>query len=337
MIIVMKKSVEEAKRKAVVNYIESKGLKASISEGTEKIIIGAVGDTRKLEKSQIELMDGVDSVVSVLKPYKLVSKEFHPKASIIKIKNVEIGGPKITVMAGPCALESEEQLFEIAKDVKAAGADVLRVSVYKPRTSPYSFQGFGDPGLKVIRKVADEVGLLVETEIMDVRKADLAAKYVDILRVGARNMQNFDLLKEVGKLNKPVILKRGMSATIEEFLLAAEYIMSEGNPNVIFCERGIRTYETATRNTLDISAIPLIKNVSHLPVIVDPSHAGGLRELVSPLSKASIAAGADGLLIEVHNHPEKAVSDGKQSLLPNQFSQLMKELKPIAEAVGRKM
>jgi 3-deoxy-7-phosphoheptulonate synthase len=337
MIVVLKKDVKDKEKQAVIAYIEAKGLRAHVSVGTERTVIGAIGDERVLEKESLEILPGVEKVMPILKPYKLVSKEFKPEYTKIKIKDVEIGGKKIVVMAGPCALESEEQLYETAKAVKKAGAEVLRASVYKPRTSPYSFQGYGDKGLKILRNVADELGLLVETEVMDIRKLEMVAKYVDIVRVGARNMQNFDLLKEVGRIKNPVTLKRGIAATLEEFLMAAEYIMSEGNHNVIFCERGIRTYETATRNTLDISAVPIIKNTSHLPVIVDPSHAGGKRELVAPLSKASIAAGADGLIIEVHSHPEKALSDGKQSLLPEQFGQLMKELKPVAEAVGRKL
>ncbi len=337
MIIVLVKNSTEKDKQGVIDFLESKGFRAHVSVGTERTIIGAIGDERTLDKDQLSLLPGVEKVMPVLKPYKLVSKDFNPENTKIKIKDVTIGGNEIVVMAGPCAFESEEQVYEIAKLVKDAGAKVLRASVYKPRTSPYSFQGYGDEGLKIMRKIADEVGILIETEVMDIRKVEIVAKYMDIVRVGARNMQNFDLLKEVGKINKPVILKRGIAATLDEFIMAAEYIMSEGNHEVIFCERGIRTYETSTRNTLDISAVPLLKKISHLPVIVDPSHAGGKRELVSPLSKASIAAGADGLIIEVHNHPEKALSDGKQSLLPEQFEQLMKELKPVAEAVGRKM
>ena len=337
MIIVLKKGATEKEKTAVVRYIEEHGLRAHISVGTERTVIGAIGDERLLEKEQLELLPGVEKVMPVLKPYKLVSREFHPENTIVKVDGVEIGGNEFVVMAGPCAVESEELLLATAYAVKAAGAKVLRGSAYKPRSSPYAFQGLGEEGLKLLKKAKKETGLVVETEVMDVRNVELVAKYVDIVRIGARNMQNFDLLKEVGRINKPVILKRGLSATIEEFLLAAEYIMSEGNHNVILCERGIRTFETATRNTLDLSAVPVIKQLSHLPIIVDPSHAAGKRELVGPLSKAAVAVGADGLIIEVHCNPEKALCDGKQSLTPEGFAELMKELRKIAAAVGRKM
>ncbi len=337
MIVVLKKGATEKEKLAVVKFIEERGLRAHVSVGTERTIVGAIGDERILEKDQLELFPGVEKVMPILKPYKLVGREFHPENTVINVNGVKIGGEEIVIMAGPCAVESEEQMLTTANAVKKAGAKVLRGSAYKPRTSPYSFQGLGEEGLKILKKVKKETGLVVETEVMDVRNVELVAKYVDIIRIGARNMQNFDLLKEVGKIDKPIILKRGMSATIEEFLLAAEYIMSEGNPNVILCERGVRTFETATRNTLDLSAVPVIKQISHLPIIIDPSHAAGKRSIVPALSKAAIAVGADGLLIEVHCNPEKALSDGKQSLTPSGFAELMKDLKKIASAIGRKM
>jgi 3-deoxy-7-phosphoheptulonate synthase len=285
----------------------------------------------------LEAYHGVESVIPVLAPYKLVSREFKPDNSIIKIKDQEIGGNKIAIMAGPCAIENFESLREIAKVVKQKGATILRGGAFKPRTSPYAFQGLGEEGLKIMKQVCDEFGLLSVTEIMDPRDMHLMHKYVDIIQIGARNMQNFNLLKEVGKSKIPVLLKRGMMSTINEFLMSAEYILSEGNFNVILCERGIRTFETYTRNTLDINAIPVIKKLSHLPIIVDPSHATGKWELVIPASKASIAAGADGLIVEVHTNPESAASDGSQTLNPKNFEMLVTQVKAIANAVGRKV
>lgn len=337
MIIVTKIGATQEQINAVISVVKSKGLSVNLSMGKERTIIGVIGDVRSLSKEQIELMPGVESVQSVLKPFKLVSREFHPQDTIIKVDGVELGGKKVCVMAGPCAIESEEQLFTTAEAVKKAGATVLRGSAYKPRTSPYSFQGLGEKGLKLLKKVKNELGLVVETEVMDVRTLELVAKHVDIVRIGARNMHNFDLLKEAGKINRPILLKRGIAATIEELLLAAEYIMSEGNPNVILCERGIRTFETATRNTLDLASIPVVKKLSHLPIIVDPSHAAGKTYLVPALSRAAIAAGADGLLVEVHCDPSKAMCDAKQALTPEMFSDLMAELKRIANSIGREL
>ena len=335
MIIIMQTNATENQINHVIKKIEESGLKAHLSRGAEKTIIGAVGNERVLHIDQLKAIDGVENVLPILKPYKLASREFKKENSIIKVNGVEIGGNKIVVMAGPCAVENEEQILTAAKAVKAAGASVLRASAFKPRTSPYDFQGLGEEGLKLLKKAKQLTGLVTETEVMDIRNVDLVAEYVDILRVGARNMQNFDLLKEVGRRNKPVILKRGMSATIKEFLLAAEYIMSEGNHNVILCERGIRTFETATRNTLDLNAVALLKEETHLPVIVDPSHGTGKWSLVIPLSMAAIAAGADGLIVEVHPNPEMALSDGDQSLKTAKFAELMKEIRLVAKAVGR--
>ncbi|MFH1586487.1 MAG: 3-deoxy-7-phosphoheptulonate synthase [Candidatus Diapherotrites archaeon] len=337
MIIVMGKEAGSNDVKSVIDKIKSAGLKAFISEGEYVTIIGVVGDVTKLKKGEFERMDGVDRIVAVMKPYKQASRDFHPKNSVIEVDGVKIGGEKIVIAAGPCAIESEEFLFSIAESVKKSGAEIFRASAYKPRTSPYDFQGMGEKGLKMLKKVKEETGLVVETEVMDTRNVELVAKYVDILRIGARNMQNFDLLKEVGKINKPVILKNGISATISEFLMAAEYIMSEGNKKVILCYRGIRTHETAVRNSMDILAIPVLKANTHLPVIVDPSHAAGNFRFIEATSKAAIAAGADGLLIEVHCNPEKAMCDGKQSLTTEKFDSLMKNLKAVAVAVDRKM
>lgn len=337
MIIVFKKGARKKEIDKVIKALESLGLKAHISKGIEITIIGAIGDVSDIPKESIEVLPGVEKVLSVSKPYKLVSRQFHPANTKIKIRDVEFGGDEFIVIAGPCAIENEKFMLATAKAVKDAGAKIVRGSAYKPRTSPYSFQGLGEEGLKLLKKVKEETGLPVETELMDARNAELVAKYVDVIRIGARNMQNFDLLKEVGKINKPIILKRGISATVEELLLAAEYIMAEGNEQVILCERGIRTFETATRNTLDISAIPIIKKLSHLPVIVDPSHASGKRDLIKPLSLAAAAAGADGLIVEVHCNPEKALCDGKQSLTTEGFADMMKEIKKVATAVGKKM
>lgn len=337
MIIVFGKNVSEKQIDDVVKHIESKGLRANISRGTEKTIIGAIGDERKLSKEQLESFSGVEQVLPILKPYKLASREVHPENTVINVKGIKIGGNDIVIMAGPCSVESEEQLMESAKAVKAAGAKILRASAYKPRTSPYDFQGMGVEGLKIIKKVGEKVGIITETEVMDIRDVEIVAKHVDIVRIGARNMQNFDLLKEVGKINKPVILKNGISATIKEFLMAAEYILSEGNKEVILCLRGIRTFEPEIRFPLDVTNIQVIKETCHLPVIVDPSHWPGKVSLVPFASKGAIAAGADGLIVEVHPNPPKAVSDAGQQLTPQQFAKLMPELRKVAEAVGRKI
>ncbi|MDD5085028.1 MAG: 3-deoxy-7-phosphoheptulonate synthase [Candidatus Omnitrophica bacterium] len=338
MIVVMKQTATPEQINHIVEKIKELGLTANVSRGVERTIIGVIGEEDKLRVQPLEVYPGVEKVMPVLKPYKLVSREFKPEDSVIDMGNgVRIGGKKVIIMAGPCSVESRESICGIAKDVKKAGAVFLRGGAFKPRTSPYSFQGLGEEGLKYLREAADKEGLLVVTEVMDTRAVDLVAKYADMLQVGARNMQNFDLLKEVGASKKPVLLKRGLSSTVIELLMSAEYILSKGNFKVVFCERGIRTFETATRNTIDISAIPVIKQLSHLPVIADPSHATGKWGYVAPVSKALIAAGADGLIIEVHPNPEEAKSDGEQSLLPAKFRKLMEELKPVAQAVGREI
>ena len=338
MIIVLRPDATEEQINHIVEKVEKLGLKSHVSKGTERTIIGVIGPEDILRVTPLEVFAGVDRVMPVLAPYKLVSREFKPQSSAIEVgKGVVIGGQKITVMAGPCAVEDEGTLFEIAREIKKAGASVLRGGAFKPRTSPYSFQGLGEQGLKYLKKVGDELGLATVSEVMDSRDVELVARYIDILQIGARNMQNFNLLKEVGQTKKPVLLKRGLSSTVKELLMSAEYILAGGNFNVILCERGIRTFEDSTRNTLDISAVPNVKELSHLPIIVDPSHAAGKWGLVSPLSKAAIACGADGLIVEVHTHPEDAKSDGAQSLLPDNFSRMMQELKILAEALGREI
>ncbi len=335
MIIVMKIGATEDQIKHVVEKVEGLGLKTMISKGIERTIIGVIGDESILLGQPIEACPGVEKVMPVMAPYKLVSREFKPESTVIKVKGVEIGGNKIVVMAGPCSIEGLERLREIAKAVKNAGAVILRGGAFKPRTSPYSFQGLGEEGLKYMKQVADELGLVTISEVMEPKQVELVSRYVDILQVGARNMQNFNLLREVGKAKKPVMLKRGFCATIKEWLMSAEYILKEGNFEVMLCERGIRTFEQYTRNTLDINAVPLVKQLSHLPVIVDPSHGTGKREIIKSVSMASVAAGADGLMIEVHTKPEEALSDGAQSLTPDMFVDLMSSVRRIAQAVGR--
>ncbi len=338
MIIVLKPDTTNEQIDHIVEKITKIGLTPHVSKGTERTIIGVIGPEDILRVTPLEAFPGVEKVMPVLAPYKLVSREFKQESSVIDVgKGVKIGGKKIIFMAGPCAIENLDTLYAIAKEVKKAGAVVLRGGAFKPRTSPYSFQGLGEEGLKYLKKVGDELGLVTVTEVMDPRDVDLVARYVDILQIGARNMQNFNLLKEVGQTKKPVLLKRGLSSTIKELLMSAEYILAGGNFNVILCERGIRTFEDYTRNTLDISAIPAVKQLSHLPIIIDPSHAAGKWGLVPALSKASVAAGADGLIIEVHSHPEDALSDGAQSLVPDNFSALIQELRPIAKAVEREI
>lgn len=338
MIIVFKKSASQNEIDRVIKRVEKLGLKAMISQGIERTIIGVIGPEDIIRLQPLEVFPGVEKVMTVLTPYKLVSREFKKEDSVIKINDeVAIGSKKIIVIAGPCSVETKEQLRQTAAKVKEAGALILRGGAFKPRTSPYAFQGLGEEGLKILKDVSDEFGVQTVTEVMDTRDVELVAKYVDILQIGARNMQNFNLLKEIGQTRKPVILKRGLSATIKELLMSAEYILSGGNFNVILCERGIRTFEDFTRNTLDLSAVPAIKGLSHLPVIVDPSHATGMRSLISPLSRAAVACGADGLLIEVHPSPEEALSDGSQQLLPEQFAALMEELKKVALAVDREI
>jgi len=337
VIIVLKPTITKAEKSKIIKKIHSLGLKTMVSEGVERSIIGVIGEEDILRVQPLEAFPGVENVIPVLAPYKLVSREFKPHGSRIRVKNVTFGGKKVVIMAGPCAIENLKSLRAIAQHVKKRGATVLRGGAFKPRTSPYSFQGLGEKGLKIMKQVCSEYNLLSVTEVMDPRDVKLVCKYVDIMQIGARNMQNFNLLKEVGKSKKPVLLKRGMMSTIKEFLMSAEYILSEGNFNVILCERGIRTFETYTRNTLDINAVPAIKKLSHLPIIVDPSHATGKWGLVSAVSKGAVAAGADGLLIEVHTHPEKAASDGAQSLNPENFAQLVHEVKAVAKAVGREI
>ena len=323
MIIIMTPEANSENIKAVIEAIQSVGLTAQVMEGAAQKIVGVIGDKARLECLAIDAMDGVEKSVAVSKSYKLASREFHPASSIIDVAGVKIGGGNIVVMAGPCAVESREQLFEAAKIVKAAGAQFLRGGAYKPRTSPYSFQGLEDEGLKYLAEARELTGLKIVTEVTEVEAVDTVAKYADMLQVGARNMQNFRLLKEVGRCEKPVLLKRGLAATLDEWLNAAEYIMSEGNHNVVLCERGIRTYETYTRNTLDLSAVAAVKHLSHLPIIVDPSHGTGKWRMVKPMAYAAIAAGADGLMIEVHPNPAKALSDGPQSLTPENYNELM--------------
>ncbi len=335
MIIVMSPSATKENLEKVIKKVESAGLRTHISEGEEVTIVGVIGDKKKIANLEMNMMEGVEKTVRITEKYKLVSRNFHPEDTIVDVDGVKIGGKQIVVMAGPCSVESIEQLREAAKAVKSGGAQFLRGGAFKPRTSPYDFQGLAEDGLKMLRQVADEEGLKVVTEIVDKDDLELVGKYADLYQVGARNMQNFQLLKALGKANKPVMLKRGLSATISEWLNAAEYIMAGGNEQVILCERGIRTYETFTRNTLDLSAVAAVKELSHLPIIVDPSHGTGRWQMVKPMARAAVAAGCDGLIIEVHPHPEVALSDGDQSLTPKNFNLLMSELGRIAEVMER--
>jgi len=336
MIIVMETDASSDQIEAVEKKIGTLGYKVHEISGVERKVICAVGDGRGKDQFQTILsMAGVENVIPILKPYKLASREVKPSTTVVNVAGIPIGGKKIAVMAGPCSVESREQICKTAKLVKNAGANFLRGGAFKPRTSPYSFQGLEEEGLKLLCEARKESGLPIVTEIMNPREVELVAKYADIMQVGARNVQNFSLLKELGQLNKPILLKRGMMTTIKEFLMSAEYILSEGNPNVILCERGIRTFETATRNTLDLSCVPVIKQESHLPIIIDPSHGTGHWNLVADMARASIACGADGLMIEVHPDPANAYSDGPQSLKPEKFSDLMKNLKPFIELMGR--
>ncbi len=330
MIVIMKPTATDDNIKKISQQIESQGLDVHLSRGTEVTIIGVVGDKTKLKGINLEIADGVDKVVAVTESYKLANRKFHPEPTAVSLSSTQIGPESLTVMAGPCAVESFSQLLETAFAVKKAGARILRGGAFKPRTSPYSFQGLETEGLKYMKEARDATGLSVICEVTSLRAIEEAVKYVDLLQIGARNMQNFELLKEAGKTGLPVLLKRGLAATIDEWLNASEYIMSEGNPNVILCERGIRTFESATRNTLDLSAVPVLRQKTHLPVIVDPSHATGVRAYVAPMAKAAVAAGADGLMIEVHPCPEKALSDGPQSLTFREFESLMAELAPYA-------
>jgi 3-deoxy-7-phosphoheptulonate synthase len=336
MIIVMANNATEQEIEGVIRRIEDEGFKAHLSRGVEKTIIGVIGDERRLKEVALEVLPGVEEVIPILQPYKMASRSFRADRTVIDLGDgIVIGGERIHVMAGPCAVESREQLLTAAEKVKAAGATILRGGAFKPRTSPYSFQGLGEEGLKILAEAREKFGLKIVTEVMDIRTLPLVAAYADIIQIGTRNMQNFDLLKEVGKVNRPVLLKRGLSATIEEWLMAAEYILANGNFNVILCERGIRSFETYTRNTLDLSAVPVVKHLSHLPVVVDPSHGLGRWKFVAPMCRAAIAAGADGLLVEVHPNPAAALCDGAQSLTPENFAAMMDDLRRIAAALGR--
>jgi 3-deoxy-7-phosphoheptulonate synthase len=333
----MQKSATLKQIGGVIKRIEELGFRPHLSEGEDKTIIGVAGDDRNMPKDVFAALPGVESVVPVLKPFKLASREFRPEKTIVKLNGAEIGGNRVAVIAGPCAVETYDQVLEAATSVKRAGGQILRGGAFKPRTSPYSFQGLGEEGLKILKSVGEKVGLPIVTEVMTPELADLVADYADILQIGARNMQNFSLLEKVGKLTRPVLLKRGLMSTVEELLMSAEYIMANGNRNVILCERGIRTFEKYTRNTLDISCVPVIQKLSHLPVIVDPSHATGERYLISPVSLGAIASGADGLMIEIHPDPDRALCDGYQSLPLQEFESLMLRLNGVAEAVGRSL
>jgi 3-deoxy-7-phosphoheptulonate synthase len=337
MIIIMNAAASKEQIDNVERKLSELGFKTHPIFGEIKTVIGAIGDKRLLNTHAISTMPGVENLVPIMKPYKLAGRELKKEPTVVEIGDIRIGGDEIVVMAGPCAIENEETFIDTARKVKEAGAKILRGGAFKPRSSPYSFQGLEEDGLKIMAAAREATGLKLVTEVVDTRDVELVNSYADILQIGARNMQNFRLLSEVGMTGKPVLLKRGLSATIEEWLMAAEYIMAAGNQKILLCERGIRTFETATRNTMDLSAIPVVKELSHLPIIVDPSHATGSWKYVSALSKGAIATGADGLMIEVHHDPANALSDGPQSLRPQKFAEVMKELKPIAEAVGRKL
>jgi 3-deoxy-7-phosphoheptulonate synthase len=335
MVVVMKERASDEQVQHVIAQLVEMGFDVHRSTGALKTVIGAVGGNRQFDSALIEVMDGVSEVLRVTEPYKLASRAFEPEGTVVSVGDVRIGGDEVIVMAGPCSAETEEQVNRTAAAVRKAGAKILRGGAFKPRSSPYSFQGLGEEGLKMLRGAADRHNLKLVSEVMDISQLELIEKYSDILQVGARNMQNFTLLRELGRARTPVLLKRGISATIEEWLLSAEYILSGGNVNVMLCERGIRTFESYTRNTLDISAIPVVQQLSHLPVLADPSHGTGRRDKVTPMARAAVAAGADGLIIEVHNDPDRARSDGAQSLFPAQFDRLMAELRIIAPAIGR--
>ncbi|HPZ09634.1 MAG TPA: 3-deoxy-7-phosphoheptulonate synthase [Candidatus Eremiobacteraeota bacterium] len=335
MIIVMKKNATEEQISDVIKTVEEKGLKSHLSKGVEVTIIGIIGDERKFVEQDFILLNGVENVIRILKPYKLAGRDFHPKNTVINIEGVKIGEEEVIIMAGPCAIEKEEQIMKTARAVKKEGGKILRGGAFKPRTSPYSFQGLGEEGLKLMKKAKEETGLLLITEVMDTNEIDVIAKYIDILQIGARNFQNYKLLKAVGNTRIPVLLKRGFSGTIKELLMCAEYILAEGNENIILCERGIRTFEDSTRFTLDLNAVPLLKKLTHLPVFVDPSHGTGDYELVIPMARAAVAAGADGLIVEVHPNPREALSDGYQTLTFEKFHILMKEISKIASVIGR--
>jgi 3-deoxy-7-phosphoheptulonate synthase len=333
MIAILKQNATEPQKKHLIEWFEMQGLKVHVSDGEFRTVLGIIGDTTPLDMEMIELLDIVESVKRVTEPYKSANRKFHPDDTVITIGDVKIGDGGLVTIAGPCSVESEEQILEIARAVKKSGADILRGGTFKPRTSPYAFQGMKQEGIELLKKARELTGLPIITEIMNAEHLEYFED-VDIIQVGARNMQNFELLKALGRIDKPILIKRGMSSTINELLMSAEYVMAGGNEKVILCERGIRTYETATRNTLDLSAVPVLKELTHLPVVVDPSHATGIRALVEPMSLAGVAAGADGLMIEVHNNPEKALSDGPQSLKPEDFDQLMKKIRRVKEAIS---
>jgi len=335
MIIVLKPNSTDDMIDHVLKRIEELGLQPHLSRGVSRTIIGVIGDERKLQSEPLQAISGVEQVVPILKGYKLASREFHPDDSVFEVKGVKIGGGHLGMIAGPCAIEGEKLLYEVAVRVRDAGANILRGGAFKPRTSPYSFQGMGEEGLEILRRVGDRLGMPVVTEVMDPRQVELVSKYADMFQIGARNMQNFDLLKEVGKVRLPVLIKRGMSATVKDLLMSAEYVLSQGNREVILCERGIRTFEDSTRNTLDLSIVPNVKGLSHLPIITDPSHATGRPDLIPSMARASVAAGADGVHVEVHSRPEKALSDGPQALVPDQYALLMDELRRLAEVLGK--
>lgn len=335
MVIVLEKNITDSQYENIIKHLEDFGFSVHKSTGEEQVVLGAIGVKPNFDTRKVKILEGVAEVYRITEPFKLASRSFKKENTVISIGDIKIGEDEIVVMAGPCSVENEDQIFSIAEIVAESGAKILRGGAFKPRTSPYSFQGLGEDGLKLMRQAADKYGLLVITEIMERSQLNLIEEYADILQVGARNMQNFPLLSELGKAQKPVMLKRGLSATVEDLLMSAEYILSNGNTNVMLCERGIRTFETYTRNTFDLSAIPVVHKRSHLPVIADPSHAIGIRDKILPMARAAVAAGADGLMIEVHNDPEKALSDGPQALLPEQFADLMKQVKAIAKVIER--
>jgi len=337
MVIMMEKNASEQQIDAIIEHLEKDGFAIHRSNGLDHVLLGIVGDTARLDVRDMQVLEGVADAQRISAPYKLVSREFKKNNTVIKIKDIEIGGSETVIMAGPCSVESPEQIMRIAGHAAAAGAKILRGGAFKPRTSPYAFQGLGEKGLRYLRDAADKYGMLVVTEAMDKDQLPLICDYADIVQIGARNMQNFTLIKALGKIDRAVMLKRGISATINEWLMSAEYILSGGNQNVIFCERGIRTFETYTRNTMDISAIPIVQKLSHLPIFADPSHGTGIRDKVIPMARAAVAAGAHGLMVEVHDHPEAALSDGAQSLFPQQFDELMKQIRVIAQVIGRKV
>ncbi len=337
MVVVLEKNVSDSQLENIISHLEGFGFSVHKSTGDEQIVLGAIGVKPEFDIRKVKILDGVADVFRITEPFKLASRTYKKEDTVLKIKDVEIGGKEVIVMAGPCSIESEDQIFKLAKIVSDAGAKILRGGAFKPRTSPYSFQGLGEEGLKMMRAAADDNNLLMITEVLEINHIPLVEKYTDIFQVGARNMQNFSLLREIGKASKPVMLKRGLAATIDDLLMSAEYVLVNGNEKVMLCERGIRTFETNTRNTFDLSAIPVIHKRSHLPVVADPSHATGMRDKVLPMARAAVAAGCDALMIEVHHDPENALSDGPQAILPDDFTVLMQQIKAIAEVIGRKI